>query len=91
MAFWWPQKDPDDLLDYGINWAQFLGPDVITASTWQIAPDGLTESASSFSPQIATIWLSGGDVNQVYSVTNRIVTAAGRIVDQTVQIKISQN
>lgn len=76
------------MLDYGINWSQFLGSDVITSSVWTISPGGLIENSSSFAPQIATIWLASGTLNQVYAVRNTITTQAGREVDQTVNILI---
>lgn len=91
MAFQWPSKSAADLLDYGINWSQFLGTDTITASGWQISPGGLVDSRDSFTPQIATVWLSSGTPGQTYSVTNTITTAAGRVVDQTVNITITRD
>jgi len=89
--FQWPSKSTADLLDYGINWSEFLGSDTITASGWTIAPDDLVQTRNSFLPQIATIWLSGGTPNQVYTVTNTITTALGRVVDQSVNILVTNN
>lgn len=89
--FQWPSKSSADVLDYGINWAEFLGSDAITASAWTIAPDGLTETRSSFLPQITTIWLGDGTPNQLYTVTNTITTALGRVVDQSVNILVTNN
>lgn len=82
-------KDPDAFLDYGRNWASWLGDDTIVASDW-IVPDGITEETASFTTTTTTIWLSGGTVGETYDLTNRITTADGRIDDRTFSIKIRE-
>lgn len=91
MAFQWPSKDPDELLDYQINWSAALTTDTITISSWTISGGDslLIDDHSTFSPQTATIWLKGGSLNQTYAVNNLITTAGGRIFDQTVNISIA--
>lgn len=88
----WPAKDPDEVLDYQINWSASLygldGDDTITASTW-IVPAGIAKNAESHNDDTTTIWLSGGTAGSTYEITNRITTAAGRVMDQTVLLKIS--
>jgi hypothetical protein len=35
MALRWPVKDPDETLDYSIDWSRFLGSGItISAVTW---------------------------------------------------------
>lgn len=34
MSFRWPNKDPDETLDYSIDWSRFLDTAVITSVTW---------------------------------------------------------
>ena len=87
MALNWPAKSPDERLDYTINWAQAIGTDVISASTWTISDSGLTTDDDSFSPTVTTIWLLGGTPNTTYTVTNTMTTAGGRIYVQAVYIK----
>jgi hypothetical protein len=89
MALNWPSKGPNELLDYQINWSQALGTDTITLSTWTISDPALTNDHDSYAAQSTTIWLAAGTLNQTYAVTNAITTAAGRIFDQTVNIKIA--
>jgi len=91
VALNWPQKDPAEVLDYSLNWLANLGTDTITNSTWAISDSGLVETDSSQTASIATIWLSGGTLNQTYSVKNTIITAGGRTFTQTVNIKIASN
>lgn len=82
-------KDPDARLDYMVDWTSWLDGDTITNSVW-VVPDGITDEADTFTDTTATIWLSGGSLGSSYEVVNRITTAAGRIDDRTITIKIRQ-
>ena len=79
--------DPQAQLDYTINWADWLGSDTISTSTWTVE-SGLTEGTNTSTSTTATIWLSGGTAGQTYSVTNRIVTAGGRTDERTITLKV---
>lgn len=87
MALDWPFKDPDEVLDYQIDWTTRLDGDTIATSTWIVA-DGITKDSDSNTTTATTIWLSGGTIGDRYELTNRITTAGGRTMDQTVRIKI---
>jgi len=89
MAFpQWPPKDSDEVLDYNIDWSARLNPpDVISASEWFV-PDGLVADSELMSDNSTTIWLSSGTTGEAYEVLNRIDTVEGRIMDQTVTLKI---
>jgi hypothetical protein len=85
-------KDPDEDLDYMINWLNSDLPlgrrpylseeEVIVTSQW-IVPAGLTSHDASATDTTTTIWLSGGSVRSSYTVTNRITTNMGRTVDRS--------
>ena len=34
MAFRWPNKDPDETLDYSVDWSRFLGDKTISSVAW---------------------------------------------------------
>ena len=87
MALEWPFKDPDEVLDYQLDWTERLDNDTISTSTW-IVPDGITKNSDGKSDTATTIWLSGGVLNSSYVLTNRIVTTGGRTMDQSVKLKI---
>ena len=82
-------KDPSDVLDYTRKASKFLGSDTITTSTWT-ADSGITIDSSSNDTNSATVWLSGGTSGQTYTVTNRIVTAAGRTKEKSFQLKVEE-
>lgn len=88
----WPDKDPDALLDYEMEWGDWLDGDTISNSEW-IVPAGITKDPVkgdrvSDAGTETIIWLQGGTEGQKYILTNRITTAAGRIDDRTVTLKI---
>jgi hypothetical protein len=83
-------KDPDAVLDYGFDWSDWLDGDTISTSSWTIAPATLTKKSDSLTTTTTTIWLSGGTVDVVYTVTNRIVTAGGRTEDRSFEIVVGQ-
>ena len=82
-------KDPDEKKDYGFNWVPALNGDTIAGSTW-VLPSGLTEAtpAPSFDATTTTIWIEGGTAGENYKVTNRITTAAGRILEEQFTIRL---
>lgn len=82
-------KDPDSVLDYQFNWSEWLGDDTIASSTWEV-PNGITKDSDTNDDTSATIWLSGGTVNETYEVTNRVVTAAGRTQDRTMIVPVQE-
>jgi hypothetical protein len=87
MALSWPFKDPDEVLDYEVDWTARLDGDTISTSTW-IVPSGIVENSASHTSTTTTIWLAGGTLAATYEFLNRITTAGGRTMDQTVKLKI---
>lgn len=82
-------KDPDAVLDYLVDWTDWLAGDTIVTSTW-IVPTGITKDTDTKTATAARIWLSGGTAETVYLVTNRVVTAGGRTNDRTLDIYVSE-
>ena len=80
-------KDPDETLDYIINWAIHLGSDTISSSSWAAAT-GITIDSDTNTTTTATVWLSGGTLGTYYLITNTIVTAGGRTLEQSIRIRM---
>ena len=36
MSFRWPVKDPDETLDYSVDWSRFLGSATISSVVWSV-------------------------------------------------------
>ncbi len=83
------EKDPDEVLDYQLVWTSRLKTDTITDSEW-IIPVGINLDSDSSTTTTTTIWLSGGTLDEVYELLNRITTAGGRVMDQSIKIAIKK-
>ena len=84
----WPDKDPNEKLDYTIDWsAALVGTDTIVDSIWTTDSD-LETSGMSNDTTKTIIWIAGGKEGIKYNVSNRITTAAGRIMERTVILKV---
>ena len=80
-------KDPDSTVDFAVNWSNWLDVDTIATSVW-LTPDGITKDTDTNSTTLTTIWLSGGVLGKLYTITNRITTAAGRTADKSFKVKM---
>ena len=85
-------KDPDAILDYSVDWAQWLAAspvDTIQTSSFAVIDGGtLSVQTDTTSTTRATVWLQGGTVGESYRVTNTITTAAGRTAERTITLNI---
>jgi len=87
MATFQATKDPNAVIDFKINWSDWLNGDTISTSTWTVE-SGITQDSESETTTTTTVWLSGGTAGLTYTVTNRIVTAAGRTDDRSIAVKV---
>lgn len=89
---WKTPKDPNDIDFFELRWSKALKGDTIAASVWLI-PAGI-ESTTDEILQSGTrtrVWLSGGTAGTKYVLTNRVTTAAGRQLDQSVELTVAEN
>lgn len=83
-------KDPDAVLDYYVDWSNWLGSDTIVASQWEVDDPGLEIDTHSYTTTKAAVWLSGGVDGDVYQVTNQITTAEGRKDNRSITIQCKE-
>lgn len=90
----WPHrlsvpKDPDAVLDYQIDWSDWLADgESIAASEWIVV--GATIDSEESTATVSTAWLSGGVAGSLIALTNRITTdnVPARVDDRTLIIKV---
>ena len=83
-------KDPNAVLDYVIDWSDWLGAsETISSSAFTVAT-GLTKDSESDTDTTAIVWLSGGTAGTDYLVTCRITTNQARTDDRSVTIRVRQ-
>ncbi len=85
-------KDPNEVVDYDITWADQMTDldDTIATSTWTV-PAGITKDTSSNTTTRTKVWLSGGTTGETYTLLNRITTTGGRTLDQSVKLKMKDH
>lgn len=81
------EKDPNAILDFTIDWTDWLGSDTIVTGTW-IIPSGITEVSRTSTTKISTVFVSGGITGITYALTNRINTSGGRTDDRTIYVLV---
>ncbi len=93
MALTWARtKDPNEVVDYDLDWSAQMtaDTDTIVTSTWTV-PVGVTKDSSSATTTRTKVWLSGGTAGEAYSLLNRVVTDGGRTFDQTIVLKMKDH
>jgi len=90
----WPAKDPADVLDYQFDIAPALsGNDGDAVATLDVSispanPGDLSLASAAADGARAVLWLAGGRVGTVYSVTLTIGTQAGRTLSRSVLLPV---
>ena len=82
-------KDPDAVLDYGVDWSKWLAAGETILSHTITAETGITKDSDSEADGAVTIWLSGGTAGERYNVACKIVTLT-RTDERTIIIKCEQ-
>ena len=84
-------KDPQDVLDYVIDYddEDWLGSDTIATSSWAVT--GVVLDSDSNTTTTATAWLSGGTAGTNGTATNTITTTAGRTKEVSLYFVIKEN
>lgn len=85
----WPPKDPDEKLDYDLDWTVALvNGDTIASSVWTVERGTVVIDSDQFSNTATKVWLTGGVVGERCVLTNHVVTASAREMDRSVPLTI---
>jgi hypothetical protein len=104
MSYKWPTKDPDEILDYSIDWSRFLASSTISTVQWYVDDEdgvktlfssgtvvnGIQHVSSANTSVVATIHLGLGDNNKAYKFYCRINDSVGNIAERTVRITVKE-
>ena len=86
----WPEKDPDDLLDYALDFGpQFGDGDQVVAT--EFVADGLTIHAQLADGNLAVVWLAGGLSGSRYLVSCTARSAQGRMVRLAAELPVRKH
>lgn len=85
----WPKKDPEEVLDYSVDWTARLAGDTIASCTATLlSAAGVTIDITSNTTTTTTVWLSGGTIGQTAVVKFHIITGANREMERTISVRI---
>jgi hypothetical protein len=104
MSFRWPNKDPDESLDYSVDWSRWLGAATISSASWYIddadgvktsftagnTVNGLQNVSQTATSTVATIILGLGTNNTEYKIYCRIVDSSGSVAERTVKLRVKE-
>lgn len=104
MSFRWPNKDPDEQLDYSVDWSRFLNGATISSITWYVdnasgvktaitagsTVNGIQNVAQTISNGVATINLGLGTNNTEYKFTCRMVDNTGNIAERVIRLRVKE-
>lgn len=84
-------QDPADVLDYPWDWLEWLAEgETIVSSTFSVNPSGLSIVSQSNTTTNATVWLAGGVLGSIYTVSDLITTSQGRTVERSANVRVLQ-
>jgi hypothetical protein len=86
----WPSKDPNEILDYELDWSRRLddGDTIASAEFSLVAPAGLTIASQSFTETTAKVWLTSGTLGETAAILCRVETTGARVMDWSMSLEI---
>jgi hypothetical protein len=105
MSYRWPNKDPDETLDYSVDWSRFLGDtSTIQSVAWFIdnengvktpfepvtVVNGLQPISTTNTTTASTIFLGLGTNNKVYKIYCRMTDTMGRVAERSITLSVKE-
>ena len=69
MSFRWPSKDPDETLDYSVDWSRFLASATIASVTWAVKSSSYTTQTTLGAGQTLTTASSSAVTDSIQNVS----------------------
>ena len=85
MSFRWPIKDPDETLDYSVDWSRFLGSATIASVAWSVKSTSYTTQTILGAGRNLTT-ASGGAVTDSIQNVSQTNTPTGAATVATINI-----
>src|SRR5690242_18969555 len=83
-------KEPTEVLDYQIDWSDWLGSLTISTSAWSV-PSVITKVTDDKTSTTTLIRLSGGTWGEIYELFNTIVASDGEIEIRSIPVAIQRS
>lgn len=85
-------KDPNDTLDYEVDFARWL-PEADTVAGATVLIEGTVTEAQpvDLTATMVRVWLQGGAAGETATITVRATTAGARVKDFTFKLRIKES
>lgn len=105
MSYRWPNKDPDEQLDYSVDWSRFLGAGITLAGVqWYVdnasgvktsigdgeTVNGIQNVSKTETDTVATINIGAGTNNTEYKFYCRITDSSGSQAERVIKLRIKE-
>ena len=105
MSYRWPNKDPDETLDYSVDWSRFLGTSVTISSVqWYVdnasgvktligsgqTVNTIQNVSQTNNNTVATINLGSGTNNVEYKFYCRITDSSGSQAERVIKLRVKE-
>ena len=89
MSYKWPPKDPDEVLDYSIDWSRFLGNETISTSpriAWFIDDASGVKTSATYNQNVTIDGLVSQGAFQTQTDTVATIRLSGGTLNKTYKI-----
>ena len=89
MSYKWPNKDPDEKLDYSIDWSRFLGDDTISTNpriAWFINDADGVKTAATYNQDVTIDGLTSKGALQTQSSTVATIRLEAGTINKTYKL-----
>jgi hypothetical protein len=106
MSFRWPNKDPDEELDYNVDWSRFLGEEGVTVASvnWYVddadgvktsisageTVNGIQNVSETNTNTVTTINLSSGTTNTDYKFYCSMTDSVGLVTERVIKLRVKE-
>jgi hypothetical protein len=104
VSFKWPNKDPDEVVDYSIDWSRYLDGATITSYAWFVDDasgtktaftasaivNGIQNVGQSASGGVVTLHLGAGTNNTEYKFYSRITDSTGTTAERVIKLRVKE-
>lgn len=84
----WPIKDPDEVVDYSVDWTLALVEDEIVTSDLVVVSGSATVQSTSNTTLIVTATIAGGTSGETTTFRNTITTIEGKTYEETITLDV---
>lgn len=79
MSFTWPNKDPDEQLDYSVDWSRFLDTATISSVIWYVKSNTYTTKTILASGETLAVASSAASTDTIQNVSQSNTTTVSTI------------